>query len=163
MKKTILSLTILITLLSCTNEPTSASQNDKSKAPQTSEIKKEINIKEDEPKEEEISAEDEKNAELEKLKAKYKHVRAKFVSVDAGDLIHHVFRAEGGREFDFNIIQDNTFDLTIDDPSSESGIAINRKYKNNYFDIFYKVEKHDLLGWGTKENCDVVKKMILVE
>jgi hypothetical protein len=163
MKKTILSLTLLIALVSCTNKTTVASQNEKSKTPPTADNKKDVTTKEDEPKEEETSIEDEKNAELEKLKAKYKHVRAKFVSVDAGDLIHHVFRTEKGKEIDFNIIDDNTFDLTIDDPSSDSGIAINRKYKNKYFDIFYKVEKHDLLGWGTKENCDVVKKMILVE
>ena len=53
--------------------------------------------------------------------------------------------------------------MLIDDASSNFGLGINPEYKNKYFDIFYQVEKHDLLRWGTKQEYDVVIKMTLVE
>jgi TolA-binding protein len=106
---------------------------------------------------------EEKNSEIENLKAKYKHLRAKFVSTDEGDLFYYNFKDEKGKEYSFSYIKDESYELLIEDESSNFGQGINPKYKNKYFDIFYQVEKHDLLGWGEKEDYDVVIKMILAE
>ena len=104
-----------------------------------------------------------KNTEVEKLKAKYKHLRAKFVSTDSGDLFYYNFKDEKGKEYSFSYVKDESYELLVDDESSDFGQGINPKYKNKYFDIFYQVEKHDLMGWGEKYDYDVVIKMILAE
>ena len=113
-------------------------------------------------KQEKLNVE-EKNSEIEKLKANYKHLRAKFVSTDEGDLFYYNFKDEKGKEYSFSSIKDESYELLIEDESSNFGQGINPKYKNKYFDIFYQVEKLDLMGWGKKEDYDVVIKMILVE
>jgi hypothetical protein len=104
-----------------------------------------------------------KKTEIEGLKSKYKHLRAKFVSTDSGDLFYYNFKDEKGKEYSFSYVKDKSYELLIDDESSDFGEGINPKYKNKYFDIFYQVEKHDLRGWGEKHDYDVVIKMILAE
>ncbi len=103
------------------------------------------------------------NNEIAKLKAKYKHLRARFISTDSGDLFYYNFKDKKGKEHSFSYIKDKSYELLIDDKSSDFGQGINPKYKNKYFDIFYQVEKHDLMGWDEKHDYDVVIKMILAE
>jgi len=105
----------------------------------------------------------EQQKKIEKLKAEYKHLRAKFVSTDEGDLYYYNFIDENGKEYSFSFVKDDSYELLVTDESSNFGQGINPIYKNEYFDIFYQIEKHDLLGWGKKEDIDVVKRMIVVE
>ena len=101
-------------------------------------------------------------SQIEKLKTTYTHVRAKLISTDEGDLFYYNFKDKKGKDYSFSYVKDESYELLIDD-TSNFGLGINPKYKNKYFDIFYQVEKHDLLRWGTKQEYDVVIKMILVE
>ena len=101
-------------------------------------------------------------SQIEKLKTTYTHVRAKLISIDEGDLFYYNFKDKKGKDYSFSYVKDESYELLIDD-TSNFGLGINPKYKNKYFDIFYQVEKHDLLRWGTKQEYDVVIKMILVE
>lgn len=59
---------------------------------------KKLDVKID--KQEKLNVE-EKNSEIEKLKAKYKHLRAKFVSTDEGDLFYYNFKDEKGKDYSF--------------------------------------------------------------
>ena len=102
-------------------------------------------------------------SQIEKLKTTYTHIRAKFISTDEGDLFYYNFKDEKDKDFSFSYVKDESYELLIDDASSNFGLGINPEYKNKYFDIFYQVEQHDLLRWGTKQEYDVVIKMILVE
>ena len=102
-------------------------------------------------------------SQIEKLKTTYTHIRAKFISTDEGDLFYYNFKDEKDKDYSFSYLKDESYELLIDDASSNFGLGINPEYKNKYFDIFYQVEKHDLLRWGTKQEYDVVIKMILVE
>jgi hypothetical protein len=111
--------------------------------------------------EETILKNEEKNWEIEKLN--YQYLRVKFVGTEEGDLFYYIFKDEKGKEHSFVLINDESYKLLIEDESSNYGLSINPIYKDKYFDIFYQVEKHDLLGWGEKEEYDVVEKMILVE
>jgi hypothetical protein len=79
------------------------------------------------------------------------------------NLFYYNFKDEKGKEYSFSIVKDESYELLIEDGSSMFGQGINPKYENKYFDIFYQVEKHDLLGWGGTQDYDVVIEMILVE
>lgn len=98
-----------------------------------------------------------KISQIEKLKATYTYIRAKFISTDEGDLFYYNFKDEKGTYYSFSYLKDESYELL------NASLEINPKYKNKYFDIFYQAEKHDLLRWGTKQDYDVVIKMILVE
>jgi len=98
----------------------------------------------------------EKERILDKLKAKYLHVRGEYVRFAIGDVIHYIFKDEKGLEYNFMMMRDETYTLDVGD-------EINPRYKGKSFDIFYKTEEHDILGWGDLMEIDVVYKMILVK
>ena len=165
MKKTISIILLAVSLIAC---QTNKSKNDqeaktlqleeKIGQPSTEKVieqQKKTNLQEEE-NEVRIS-------QIEKLKTTYTHIRAKFISTDEGDLFYYNFKDEKDKDYSFSYVKDESYELLIDDASSNFGLGINPKYKNKYFDIFYQVEKHDLLGWGTKQEYDVVIKMTLVE
>lgn len=162
MKKISLIALIGLILTACTDDSKKLS-SDNAKSDATQNVNKKDNSTDQSQALSKDSVSNTKANEIESLKAKYKYLRAKLVSVDQGDLIHHIFKDENGKEHDFMLIEDRSYNLSVPGKSDEYSIDVNPKYKNKYFDIFYKVEKHDLLGWGTKESCDVVKKLILVE
>jgi hypothetical protein len=158
--KKIISITLLaVSLIACQNNKSSNKQDEKilqldQKISQISKEKvieqqKKINLKE-EKNEVEIS-------QIEKLKTTYTHIRAKFISTDEGDLFYYNFKDKKGIYYSFSYLKDESYELL------DAGLGVNQKYKNKYFDIFYQAEKHDLLRWGTKQDYDVVIKMILVE
>tara|TARA_B110000483_G_scaffold85558_1_gene105820 strand:- start:139 stop:1302 length:1164 start_codon:yes stop_codon:yes gene_type:complete len=159
MKKTISIILLAVSLIAC---QTNKSKNDqeaktlqleeKISQPSTEKVieqQKKTNLQEEE-NEVRIS-------QIEKLKTTYTHIRAKFISTDEGDLFYYNFKDEKGKDYSFSYVKDESYELL------DAGLGINPKYKNKYFDIFYQVEKHDLLRWGTKQDYDVVIKMILVE
>jgi hypothetical protein len=159
MKKTISIILLAVSLIAC---QTNKSKNDqeaktlqleeKIGQPSTEKVieqQKKTNLQEEE-NEVRIS-------QIEKLKTTYTHIRAKFISTDEGDLFYYNFKDEKGKDYSFSYVKDESYELL------DAGLGINPKYKNKYFDIFYQVEKHDLLRWGTKQDYDVVIKMILVE
>ena len=159
MKKTISIILLAVSLIAC---QTNKSKNDqeaktlqleeKISQPSTEKVieqQKKTNLQEEE-NEVRIS-------QIEKLKTTYTHIRAKFISTDEGDLFYYNFKDEKGKDYSFSYVKDESYELL------DAGLGINPKYKNKYFDIFYQVEKHDLLRWGTKQEYDVVIKMILVE
>ena len=159
MKKTISIILLAVSLIAC---QTNKSKNDqeaktlqleeKIGQPSTEKVieqQKKTNLQEEE-NEVRIS-------QIEKLKTTYTHIRAKFISTDEGDLFYYNFKDEKGKDYSFSYVKDESYELL------DAGLGINPKYKNKYFDIFYQVEKHDLLGWGTKQEYDVVIKMTLVE
>jgi hypothetical protein len=165
MKKLITNTLLGLSLIAC--------QNNKSKINQDAKIQK-LEEKIEQLTETKLEVEREKvevlkpkndpnNNQIEKLKAKYKHLRAKFLSTDEGDLFYYNFKDEKGKVYTFTYIKDKSYELLIDDESSNFGQGINPKYRNKYFDIFYQVEKIDLMDWGVKEDVDVIMKMILVE
>ena len=104
---------------------------------------------------------DSKQSELDSLKAIYSHVRAKYESFEMGDLAHHMFLSEKGEAIDFLMIKDYTYELVA--YTDEEGETANPKFVGKTFDIFYKVEQHDLMDWGEKSDVDVVYKLMLLD
>ena len=165
MKKIIPVIVFLVTLIACQNNIGKNYQD--AKILQLEEKIKQLSAEKVIQQQEKITIEEETNdakiSQIEKLKATYTHIRAKFISTDEGDLFYYNFKDEEGIDYSFSYIKDESYELLIDDTLSNLGLGINIKYKNKYFDIFYQVEKHDLLRWGIKQDYDVVIKMILVE
>jgi len=165
MKKIIPVIVFLVTLIACQNNIGKNYQD--AKILQLEEKIKQLSAEKVIQQQEKITIEEETNdakiSQIEKLKATYTHIRAKFISTDEGDLFYYNFKDEKGIDYSFSYIKDESYELLIDDTLSNFGLGINIKYKNKYFDIFYQVEKHDLLRWGIKQDYDVVIKMILVE
>ena len=165
MKKIIPVIVFLVTLIACQNNIGKNYQD--AKTLQLEEKIKQLSAEKVIQQQEKITIEEEANdakiSQIEKLKATYTHIRAKFISTDEGDLFYYNFKDEEGIDYSFSYIKDESYELLINDTLSNFGLGINIKYKNKYFDIFYQVEKHDLLRWGIKQDYDVVIKMILVE
>ena len=158
--KKIISITLLaVSLIACQNNKSSNNQDAKilQLDQKISQLSKEKVIEQ----QKKINFQEEKNevkiSQIEKLKTTYTHIRAKFISTDEGDLFYYNFKDKKGIDFSFSYLKDESYELL------DAGLGINPKYKNKYFDIFYQAEKHDLLRWGTKQDYDVVIKMILVE
>ena len=158
--KKIISITLLaVSLIACQNNKSSNNQDAKilQLDQKISQLSKEKVIEQ----QKKINFQEEKNevkiSQIEKLKTIYTHIRAKFISTDEGDLFYYNFKDKKGIYYSFSYLKDESYELL------DAGLGINPKYKNKYFDIFYQAEKHDLLRWGTKQDYDVVIKMILVE
>ena len=158
--KKIISITLLaVSLIACQNNKSSNNQDAKilQLDQKISQLSKEKVIEQ----QKKINFQEEKNevkiSQIKKLKTTYTHIRAKFISTDEGDLFYYNFKDKKGIYYSFSYLKDESYELL------DAGLGINPKYKNKYFDIFYQAEKHDLLRWGTKQDYDVVIKMILVE
>jgi hypothetical protein len=165
MKKIIPVIVFLVTLIACQNN---TGKNDKDpKVLQLEKKIKQLSAEKVIQQQEKITIKEETNdakiSQIEKLKATYNHIRAKFTGTDEGDLFYYNFKDQKGIDYSFSYLKDESYELLIDDTSSNFGLGINTKYKNKYFDIFYQVEKHDLLRWGIKQDYDVVIRMMLVE
>ena len=165
MKKIIPVIVFLVTLIACQNN---TGKNDKDpKVLQLEKKIKQLSAEKVIQQQEKITIKEETNdakiSQIEKLKATYNHIRAKFIGTDEGDLFYYNFKDLKGIDYSFSYLKDESYELLIDDTSSNFGLGINTKYKNKYFDIFYQVEKHDLLRWGIKQDYDVVIRMMLVE
>ena len=165
MKKIIPVIVFLVTLIACQNN---TGKNDKDpKVLQLEKKIKQLSAEKVIQQQEKITIKEETNdakiSQIEKLKATYNHIRAKFIGTDEGDLFYYNFKDEKGIDYSFSYLKDESYELLIDDTSSNFGLGINTKYKNKYFDIFYQAEKHDLLRWGIKQDYDVVIRMMLVE
>ena len=165
MKKIIPVIVLLVTLISCQNNKGKNDQD--AKILQLEEKIKQLTAEKGIQQLEKVTLEEKVSdveiSQIEKLKIPHTHIRAKFISTDEGDLFYYNFKDEKDKDYSFSYVKDESYELLIDDASSNFGLGINPKYKNKYFDIFYQVEKHDLLGWGTKQEYDVVIKMTLVE
>ena len=165
MKKIIPVIVLLFSLISCQNNKGKNDQD--AKILQLEEKIKQLTAEKGIQQLEKVTLEEKVSdveiSQIEKLKIPHTHIRAKFISTDEGDLFYYNFKDEKGLGYSFSYVKDESYELLIDDASSNFGLGINPKYKNKYFDIFYQVEKHDLLGWGTKQEYDVVIKMTLVE
>ena len=164
MKKIIPVIVLLVTLISCQNNKGKNDQD--AKILQLEEKIKQLPAEKGIQQLEKVTLEEKVSdveiSQIEKLKIPHTHIRAKFISTDEGDLFYYNFKDKKGKDYSFSYVKDESYELLIDD-TSNFGLGINPKYKNKYFDIFYQVEKHDLLGWGTKQEYDVVIKMTLVE
>ena len=165
MKKIIPVIVLLFSLISCQNNKGKNDQD--AKILQLEEKIKQLTAEKGIQQLEKVTLEEKVSdveiSQIEKLKIPHTHIRAKFISTDEGDLFYYNFKDKKGLGYSFSYVKDESYELLIDDASSNFGLGINPKYKNKYFDIFYQVEKHDLLGWGTKQEYDVVIKMTLVE
>ena len=159
MKKIIPVIVLLVTLISCQNNKGKNDQD--AKILQLEEKIKQLPAEKGIQQLEKVTLEEKVSdveiSQIEKLKVPHTHIRAKFISTDEGDLFYYNFKDEKGKDYSFSYVKDESYELL------DAGLGINPKYKNKYFDIFYQVEKHDLLRWGTKQDYDVVIKMILVE
>ena len=158
--KKIISITLLaVSLIACQNNKSKNDQD--AKILQLEEKISQLSTEKVIEQQKKINFQEEENevgiSQIEKLKATYTHIRAKFISTDEGDLFYYNFKDEKGKDYSFSYVKDESYELL------DAGLGINPKYKNKYFDIFYQVEKHDLLMWGIKQDYDVVIKMILVE
>jgi len=158
--KKLISITLLaVSLIACQNNKSKNDQD--AKILQLEEKISQLSTEKVIEQQKKINFQEEKNevkiSQIEKLKTIYTHIRAKFISTDEGDLFYYNFKDEKGIDYSFSYVKDESYELL------DAGLGINPKYKNKYFDIFYQVEKHDLLMWGIKQDYDVVIKMILVE
>ena len=97
---------------------------------------------------------------LEKPAAEKNYIRAKYVDFGVGDLVHDIFKDDQGNEYDFMINRSKDYELSIVSKAGDE--IINPKYKGKTFDIFFKKEKHDMLGLGEVWDVDVIYKLILV-
>ena len=97
---------------------------------------------------------------LDQPAAEKNYVRAKYVDFGVGDLYHFIFKDEKGNEYDFMNNQSKDYELYI--TAKGGDVIINSKYKGKTFDIFFKKEKMDLLGWGNIEDVEVLYKLVLV-
>ena len=69
-----------------------------------------------------------KEDEVHVLKQEYKHIEARFIDFEFGDLAHYTFQTETGVQHDFNGIKDDSFDENVD-------------HGEKYFYVFYKTEE----------------------
>ena len=97
---------------------------------------------------------------LEQPAAEKNYIRAKYVDFGVGDLMHHIFKDDKGNDYDFMINRSKDYNLSISVKGEEE--IINPKYKGKTFDIFFKKEKHDMLGYGEVWDVDVIYKLVLV-
>ena len=63
--------------------------------------------------------------------------KAKFVGYEEGDLVHYLFEDEVGNSFSFSVIP-KTYQLVVDNSTSEYGVAPNKKYLNKIFTLSWK-------------------------
>jgi hypothetical protein len=64
-------------------------------------------------------------------------VKAKFVGYEEGDLVHYIFEDEVGNSYEFSVIP-NTYQLVVNNSTSEYGVAPNNKYLNKTFALSWK-------------------------
>ncbi len=98
---------------------------------------------------------------LDKPAAEKNYIRANYLDFGVGDLYHFTFKDDKGNEYDFMNNQSKDYELYITTKGGDE--IINPKYKGKTFDIFFKKEKMDLLGWGNVEDVEVLYKLILVK
>ena len=63
--------------------------------------------------------------------------KAKFVGYEEGDLVHYIFIDDNKKSYGFSVMP-STYQLVIDSPESDYGVAPNKKYLNKTFDITWK-------------------------
>lgn len=98
---------------------------------------------------------------LDKPASEKNYIRAKYVRFEIGDLPHDIFIDDQGNEYDFMVNRSKDYALSISVKGGEE--TINPVYKGKTFDIFFKKEKMDLLGWGEATDVEVLYKLILVK
>lgn len=110
-----------------------------------------------------VAGTDENNKDADTLLA-YKHVRAVYNDFEFGDLPHYGFKTEAGEYLDFSMIKDLTMREELISFDEETGMeTANPKYKGKMFDIYYKIEQHDLMDFGQAMDVEVAYLVKLVE
>ena len=94
----------------------------------------------------------------------YKHVRAVYTDFEFGDLPHFIFNTAAGESIDFNIINDRKMEQDLFSFDKKNGEYVaNPKYIGKMFDIYYKIEQHDLMDSGQPMDVEVAYLLKLVE